>query len=75
MRAGRAEIANRLIAEALGFPSDWEIKRIDPLDMTSGVSEMLIVGPEFPSVNNRGDAENVELICHRKERIYEVKKL
>ena len=75
MGAGRVRITNWLIAEALGFSPDWEIKRIEPLDITNGISEMLIVGPDFPSVNNRGDAEDVELIFQEKQRTVEVKKI
>jgi len=74
MGAGRVRITNRLIADALGFPDDWEIKSIEPLDMTTGVSEMLVIGPEFPSVNNRGDAEDVKLIIHTEQLTFEVEK-
>lgn len=74
MGAGRVRITNYLIADALRFPKNWEIKWIKPLDITNGVSEMLIVGPDFPSVNNRGDAEDVELIIHEEARTFEVKK-
>lgn len=75
MGAGRVRISNFLIADALGFPKDWEIKKIESLSITNGVSEMWVTGPEFPSVNNRGDAEDVELICHKTMQTYEVRKL
>jgi len=75
MGQGRVRITNHLIAVALGFPVNWEIKKIEILDMINGESEMLVEGPEFPSVNNRGDAEDVELIIHEKARTFEVKKI
>jgi len=80
MKKGRVKITNKLIADALGFPPDWTIEEIvqskNEFDVVeSNVSEMIISGENFPETNNRGDAENVEVIVHEKARTFEVKKI
>ena len=76
MRKGRIKITNSLIADALGFPNDWEIEEINLRNITlrRDESEMLISGSAFPETNNRGDAEDCRLIFHEKQRTVEVKK-
>ncbi len=80
MRKGIIKITNKLIAEALKFPQDWIIEKIAPTndpfgDETQGQSEMLVSGYDFPEVNDRGDAEDVKIIVHKKEIVYEVKRI
>jgi len=79
MRKGRIKITNSLIADALGFPNDWEIEDISQSTDKYGTkyvgeSVMLISGADFPETNNRGDAEDCQLIVHEKQRTFEVKK-
>ena len=73
MGKGKVLITNDLIAKSLQFPADWSIDVIIP--SKKGVSEMLITGSDFPSVDGNGDAKKVELICHKEALTYEVKKL
>ena len=75
MKKGRIKITNHLIAEALGFPPDWVIEEIYPIQSHERQSEMLISGSDFPETNNRGDAEDCTLIIHDKQRTFEVEKL
>ena len=79
-KKGRVKIWNSTIAQALGFPDDWEIEKIQPFinewgHIKSDYSEMLISGNDFPETNNRGDAEDCELIFHQERIWVEVKKL
>lgn len=67
MGAGRVRVSNYLIGDALQFPESWEIKSINPChDDIFDCSEMLIYGPDFPSVNSQGDAERIELVYHKQ---------
>lgn len=74
MGKGHVLITNELVHNALDMPTNWKIESIVPTH-TDGTSSMLISGPEFPSVNGRGEAENVRLIIHVEQRRYEVKKI
>lgn len=79
MGKGNIRITHRLIEQALGFPIDWRIENIEPFidefgTKRLGESEMLISGKDFPETNNRGEAENVKLICHKENITFEVKK-
>lgn len=78
MKKGRVRITNKIIADALGFPPDWEIEVIMPyeqrFDLSSSESEMIVSGSDFPETNNRGEAENCEIIVHEKARTFEIKK-
>ena len=73
MGKGYVRITNSLIKDALQFPLDWEIEEIRPLNHMFGESEMLISGADFPKANNRGEAEDVELVVHQKAITFEVK--
>ena len=77
-RKGYIRISNHLIHEALKFPPEWKIEEIRPSLNSFGnhrwdESEMLISGPEFPEVNNRNIAEDVEIIIHKECMHFEVK--
>ena len=74
MGKGRIRITNEAIAHALGFPLSWDIEEINPIKSRNDESEMLISGPDFPEINNRGDAEDCQLIVHTGRTWVEVKK-
>ena len=74
-RKGRVRITNELIAQSLNFPIGWVIEEIIIVPDRLGQSEMLISGHDFPETNNRGDAEDVELICHKENITWETKKI
>ena len=71
MKAGKVKISNILISQSLGFPPDWKIEQITPLD--EHVSVMIVSGADFPDENN-GNIEEVEVIVHDKLRTFEVRK-
>ena len=79
MGKGYARITNSLIKDALQFPIDWEIEDINPAfdrygNKRQGESTMLISGVDFPKANNRGEAEDVEIIVHKEALTFEVRK-
>ncbi len=79
MGKGIVRITNDLIKQALNFPMDWEIESIsqafgDYGNKRNGESVMLISGDAFPETNNRGDAEDCELIVHQAISTVEVKR-
>lgn len=73
MGIGKVKVSNFFIADALNFPKDWEIRSIIPNG--DDRSEMLIVGPEFPSVSSNGDIEEVRIIYHKAAITCEVERL
>jgi len=80
MGKGYVRITNSLIKDALQFPIDWEIEDINPSfdqhgNKRQGESIMLISGADFPKANNRGEAEDVELVMHKEALTFEVRKL
>lgn len=76
MGKGIVKITSDSIAQALGFPDDWKIEDIFVFQKLDFVQcEMLISGDDFPETNNRGDAEDCELIFHQERTWAEVKKL
>jgi len=78
MKIGKVRVANQLIAEVFQFPVDWKIEKIYPFDrgdLFSGISIMEISGSDFPEVSEGATPELVDLVCHRKETTYTVKKI
>ena len=80
MKIGKVRITNELIANSLKFPIDWQIEKIIPSvdkcgNVLPGESTMLISGSAFPEINDSGEIEEVEIIYHKENIWYEVKKL
>ena len=74
MKKGYVRITNIVIHDALKFPVEWVIERIEP-GKRLGESLMLVSGPDFPETNNRGEAEEVQIIVHKEAMKFEVKKI
>lgn len=73
MRKGRILISHRLLEDVLQFPPEWAIERMGTPPGAGGVSEMVVVGPDFPEVDSEGLPRRVRLVIHEKRREFEVR--
>jgi len=75
MKAGKVRISNKLIADVLKFPIQWEIVKISDKPSSMGfTSEMIIEGDDFPEVVD-GEIKEVLLIIHKENITFEVKEI
>ena len=75
MRKGRIRISNTLISDALQFPIDWEIEKIESSPDREDESVMIVSGNDFPETTELGETEDVILIVHKESIRYEVEKI
>lgn len=71
MRKGLVKISKALIANALNFPSDWEIGWVNAGDDDMTI-EFEIAGADFPEVK---DIKKCQLIFHKQNTKVEVKEI